>query len=407
MRKAATLLALAIAVFSTTTMEAQVVSADNVIMRIRTVCNQGQGGTLVAALDIYPRSHVWAPPYGRIGGFCSVFTFTSSKLVFQGAQQRYQTGYWQNPYRSQAFGTSAWFNQHAQYGNPGAALPVTDQYFAPTTDCQNNPLGDGFVEVMRYTMTVMPTANGTVTLGLYDVRPYQTIPYQQNVQMTCVFNADLTYNINDSTEIIQGLIIPVELSAFNVTAQADGSMMLSWHTETETANLGFEIERGDGEHFERIGFVHGNGTTTEPHSYTWIDENPVSFNEQNTVFYRLKQIDTDGTFAYSQIHSAEIQPNVIALEQAYPSPVSVGNGASIPFTMAVPGSVDLAVYNSMGQRVATLLEGEQRQAGRHVMQWNALGSDGRPIPAGMYFVRFTAHTGGDEVTANRQIALIR
>jgi hypothetical protein len=184
-------------------------------------------------------------------------------------------------------------------------------------------------------------------------------------------------------------------------------MMLSWHTETETANLGFEIERGDGEHFERIGFVHGNGTTTEAHSYTWIDENPVSTSDNNMVYYRLKQIDTDGTFAYSQIHSAEIQPNVIALEQAYPSPVSVGNAASIPFTLAVPGSVDLAVYNSMGQRVATLLEGEQRQAGRHVMQWNARGSDGRPVPAGMYFIRFSAHTGGDEVTASRHIALIR
>jgi hypothetical protein len=407
MRKAATLLALAIAVVFATSVEAQVVSADNVIMRIRTVCNQGQGGSLIAALDIYPRSHVWAPPYGRIGGFCSVFTFTSAKLVFLGVQQRYQTGYWSSPYRSQAFGTSAWFNQHAQGGNPGSALPVTDQYFTTTKDCQDNELGDGFYEIMRYHMNIMPTANGTVTLGLYDIRPYQTIPYQQNVQMSAIFNADLTYNINDSVEIIQGLIIPVELSAFNVTARADGTMMLSWHTATETSNFGFEIERGDGNTFERVGFVSGNGTTTEAHSYSWIDESPVSSRSDKLVYYRLRQVDTDGTFAYSELQSAEMQPNVIALEQAYPSPVVVGSGTSIPFTLAVPGTVHLAVYNSMGQRVATLLDGETRQAGRHVMQWNTRRSDGSVLSAGMYFVRFSTDIGGEEVNASQQIALIR
>ncbi|MFA6234244.1 MAG: T9SS type A sorting domain-containing protein [Bacteroidota bacterium] len=406
MRKSATLLAVAIAVMCTASTNAQV-SAENIIMRVRTVCNSGQGGTLVASFEIKPLTNMWAPDYGRIGGFCATFTFTSSKLVFQGSAQRYEPGYWGSSFRSQAFGPSAWFNQHAHSGNPGSALPVSNQYFTPSLDCQGNPLNDGYFEIMYYQMNIMPTANGTVNLGLYDVRPYHTIPYMQNIQMSAIFSADLSLNTNDSLEQVNGLVIPVELSAFNVTPRTDGSMLLSWHTETETSNLGFEIERGDGEHFERIGYVAGRGTTTEPHSYSWIDAQPVSSRSDNRVYYRLKQIDTDGTVAYTEAQPGEILPTFIGLEQNYPNPLLVGNTASIPFTLSVPASVELAVYNTMGQKIATLVDGTERQAGRHVAKWNARSDRGDVLPAGVYFVRFSAEVGGDRISDMKQISIIR
>lgn len=406
MRNTATLMALAIAVLCATTSFAQV-SADNIIIRVRTVCNQGQGGTLLASVDFKPRTNMWAPNFGRIGGFSIVFTFTSAKLVFQGSGQRYQTGYWGSPYRSQAFGPSAWFNQHAHSGNPNSALPVEAQYFTPALDCSGNPLNDGFFELMHYQMNIMPTANGTVNLGLYDVQAYQTFPYQQNVNHTAIFNADLTLNNNDSTEQVIGLVIPVELAAFNVTPRADGSMLLSWHTETETSNLGFEIERGDGEGFERIGFVPGRGTTTEPHSYSWVDETPVSSRQDNLVYYRLKQIDTDGTHAYSSMEAGEMMPNTLGLEANYPNPLRIGTATSVPFTLPVPASVQLAVYNAMGQKVATLLDGMDRQAGRHVATWNGRSDAGDVMPAGVYFVRFSAEFGGERLADMRQISVIR
>ncbi|PLX24485.1 MAG: hypothetical protein C0600_13050 [Ignavibacteria bacterium] len=410
MRHTVTLVAVVLAVVFAGSAQAQVIDADNIIMRVRTVCNTGQGGTLIAAFDIRPLSNDWAPPYGRIGGFCSVFTFTSSKLVLQGVQQRYQTGYWGSPYRSEAFGPSAWLNMHAHTGNPNSALPVESTYFTPSLDCQGNPLNDKFYEIMRYTMNIMPTASGTVTLGLYDVRPYATIPYPTSglVHMSAVFKADLGWNMNDSLQIVQGLVIPVELSAFNVTGRPDGSMLLGWHTATETSNLGFEIERGDGVNFEKVGFVPGHGTTTEEHTYTWVDENPVAANNENLVYYRLKQVDTDGTFAYSEIQSAEIQPSYIGLEQLYPSPVRVGTATNVPYTLAVPGTVHMYVFNAMGQRVATLSDGESHQPGRHVVAWDGRSDRGDILPAGMYFLRFTAGIGnGEEISANQQIALIR
>lgn len=407
MRRTVTLLTVALAVLCAASANAQIVSADNVIMRVRTVCNTGQGGTLIAAFDIKPLTNMWAPNYGRIGGYSVTFTFTSAKLVFQGAGTRYNTNYWQSPFRSQAFGTSAWFNQHAHHGNPGAALPVSDQYFTPSLDCQDNRLNDGFFEIMRYEMNIMPTANGTVNLGLYDIQPYNTYPYTQNVQMSAIFNADLTLNVNDSVETVIGLLIPVELSSFNVTPRADGSMLLNWQTETETSNLGFEIERGDGEQFERVGYISGHGTTNETQRYSWIDTAPISTRNDGIVYYRLRQIDTDGTFAYSEMRPAEIHPLVIGLEQNYPNPVTVATSTSIPFTLSVPAAVHLAIYNAMGQQVAMLSDGMQRQAGRHVIQWNAHSDEGTILPTGVYFVRFSAEIGEDRISDVQQISLIR
>ena len=406
MRHSATLLAIVIAVLWATPIHAQIISADNIIIRVRTVCNQGQGGTLLAAVDMKPRTNMWAPNFGRIGGFSIVFTFTSAKLVFQGAGQRYEPGYWGSAYRSQAFGSSAWFNQHAHSGSPGSALPVSSDYFTPAADCQGQALNDGFFELMYYQMNILASANGTVNLGLYDVQPYQTFPYQQNVNHTAIFNAELTLNNNDSTEQVIGLLIPVELSAFNVTPRADGSMLLSWHTETETSNLGFEIERGDGETFERVGFVAGHGTTTEAHDYSWVDTAPAATRADNLVYYRLKQIDTDGTYAYSEAQPGELLPATFGLGQNYPNPASTGTDISIPYTLAVPATVHLAVYNTMGQQVATLADGMERQSGRHVAKWNTQSAS-TALPAGVYFVRFSAEFGGERVSDMRQISILR
>ena len=79
----------------------------------------------------------------------------------------------------------------------------------------------------------------------------------------------------------------------------------------------------------------------------------------------------------------------------------------MPFTLPVPASVQLAVYNAMGQKVATLLDGMDRQAGRHVATWNGRSDAGEAMPAGVYFVRFSAELGGERLSDMRQISVIR
>jgi len=406
MRFFTTVIVTALFLCSSYTVEAQILPADNIIMRVRQVCNTGLGGTLIGSFEIKPRTNMWPPNYGRIGGYSVVFTFTSSKLVLTGVQQRYNPNYWGSPYRSEGFGVSAWYNQQANTGNPNQALPVDGQFFSPATDCTGNPLGDGYFEIMRYTFTILASASGTVDLGLYDVQPYNTYPYQQGVHMTAIFSPDVSTNLNDSVRMAIGLVIPVELSAFNVTARPDGSMMLTWRTETETENMGFEIERRNGDQFERIGFVSGRGTTTEANDYTFIDETPKSDRDGKVVAYRLKQIDLDGTYNYSEIQSAILIPGRMGLEAAYPNPANLGTAIRIPYTLPVAANVTLHVYNALGQHIASVLDDMERQAGHHTAVWNTQNA-GNAIPAGVYFVRFNATIGGENIQEMRQVSIIR
>ena len=69
--------------------------------------------------------------------------------------------------------------------------------------------------------------------------------------------------------------------------------------------------------WEIIGFVRGNGTTSETHSYSFVDRN-ISDGKYS---YRLKQIDFDGTFSYSNEVEVDLsQPQTFSLEQNYPNP---------------------------------------------------------------------------------------
>ena len=97
--------------------------------------------------------------------------------------------------------------------------------------------------------------------------------------------------------------IPVELTSFTATSQ-NGKMILNWATATETNNQGFEIERKqDNSGWEQIGFREGNGTTTEPKEYIYIDD--ISTVQSTSLAYRLKQIDFDGSFKYSDVVEVE------------------------------------------------------------------------------------------------------
>jgi hypothetical protein len=98
-------------------------------------------------------------------------------------------------------------------------------------------------------------------------------------------------------------ILPVELTLF--TAEISTSKpLLYWETAIEQNNDRFEIERSrDAEVFEKIGTVHGSGTTSQPRSYSFSDATaPAGIN-----YYRLKQIDYNGQYSYSPIRALEVQ----------------------------------------------------------------------------------------------------
>ncbi len=174
--------------------------------------------------------------------------------------------------------------------------------------------------------------------------------------------------------------LPVELTAFEGVFK-EGEVHLSWRTASEQNNAGFEVERSlDRETFTQIGFVRGNGTTTEAQNYNFTDRG--TFNAQK-VYYRLKQVDFDGQFEYSNIIEVNISlPTKFALAQNYPNPFNPTT--AIAYELPRTAKVVLKVYDVLGREVATLVNQEQA-AGRYVQSFNASN-----LASGIYFYRLQA-----------------
>ncbi|GAA5224998.1 T9SS type A sorting domain-containing protein [Membranihabitans marinus] len=144
-------------------------------------------------------------------------------------------------------------------------------------------------------------AGTTITISL-DVKVIQNSPQDSpknggSVNLTAGSNHEIIGEINIFTETYTLEPAPVELTNFEVEKKGEFSI-LNWNTVSEINNDLFEIERSqNGQEFVKIGDVKGHGNTQVPQSYTFVDQEP--FNGIN--YYRLKQIDFDGTFDYSKI----------------------------------------------------------------------------------------------------------
>jgi hypothetical protein len=179
------------------------------------------------------------------------------------------------------------------------------------------------------------------------------------------------------------LVVPVELASFTAEA-TDGTVILNWSTATETNNSGFEIQRKDGSNeFTEIGFISGYGTTSENKSYRFVDGNLAVGN----YTYRLKQIDFDGTFSYSnEVDVVISSPAQFELAQNFPNPFNPNT--KINFNLAVDSKVSLKVFNIVGQEVATLINSNL------VAGVNSINFDASELNSGVYLYRLEA-TGID------------
>jgi hypothetical protein len=173
------------------------------------------------------------------------------------------------------------------------------------------------------------------------------------------------------------LIVPVELASFSVSVNGN-DVRLTWQTATELNNAGFDVERAglNGE-WEEIGFVVGNGTSTEIQTYTFSDNNLPA----GTYNYRIKQIDYNGTFEYYELEEAiEIgTPSEFALLQNYPNPFNPST--TIEFVLAEKSNVSLEIYNSIGEKILILINAE-KEAGSYKISFDA-----EELTSGIYYYK--------------------
>jgi hypothetical protein len=180
-------------------------------------------------------------------------------------------------------------------------------------------------------------------------------------------------------------IVPVELTSFTaLVLENEKVVQLNWKTATETNNSGFEIERqvGSGQsavgNWNSIGFVPGFGTTSEPKSYSFTDDLSHTPNLTHTLRYRLKQIDFDGTFTYSNDTEVEIDftPMEFLLYQNYPNPFNPNTVVKfeIPSVTLRQAQSDimvtLKVYDVLGNEVVTLVN-EGKLPGIYEVEFDA------------------------------------
>lgn len=113
--------------------------------------------------------------------------------------------------------------------------------------------------------------------------------------------------------------LPVEFTHFEAKVKDARAIQLDWHTVTEINNAGFEIERSlDGNVFRAIGWINGNETSLTKNVYQYLDTE-VNINQR--YYYRLKQVDYDGTFDYSMVQTAIISNKDVNIS-VYPNPAS-------------------------------------------------------------------------------------
>lgn len=197
--------------------------------------------------------------------------------------------------------------------------------------------------------------------------------------------------------------LPVQLASFTAVRHGQWHVRLDWRTISEVNNYGFEIQRAADRRgpFGTVlgGFVPGNGTTSQPHDYHYIDTTAPP----GQWFYRLKQIDLDGAVHFTEaveintLTSVFVQtsPAEFGLAQNYPNPFNPST--TIRYALPKAADVRLEIYNTLGAHMATLVDGRQ-EAGYHDVAFTNAS-----LPSGVYYYRLRA---GNE-TITRKMVLMK
>jgi hypothetical protein len=187
--------------------------------------------------------------------------------------------------------------------------------------------------------------------------------------------------------------LPIGLASFAAEVIPNtNNVRVWWRTISETNNLGFYVQRSANDETNYVdlpnSFVPGHGTTIEPHDYEWTDRNVGA----GVYYYRLKQVDLDGTTHFHEgfrvtvptvAGIGESVPAAFFLSSNYPNPFNPHT--TLEFTVEKRGPVFLTVYNVLGQSIAALFSGIAAPGERYRVTFAA-----ERLPNGVYIARLEA-----------------
>jgi hypothetical protein len=183
-------------------------------------------------------------------------------------------------------------------------------------------------------------------------------------------NSPQTYNLSVITTDANGGIttqnvtftiganpLPVTLVAFTATAVQNRDAQLTWTTASEVNNDHFEVERSfDGSTFTKLEQLAGQGTTSLRTAYAFTDAN-VASKATGPVYYRLQQVDTDGTSTYSPVRTVSFAKAAVRSLSLYPNPAQTTTTLELS-QLPTTSSVQVLVLDATGRTVlSTTLAG--------------------------------------------------
>ena len=267
-------------------------------------------------------------------------------------------------YRTTDGGTS-WTQQSA-----GSALTLMDVSFGDV----NNGTAVGFFG------TILQTTNAGAD---WIPQPGETPNHLLSV---CFTDSKSGTAVGFSGTILRYIpqdLLPVELTA--LTSVSNGrTIRLNWGTKTEKNSNKFNVERKTiTSDWKTVGSVYASGLSNSPKQYSFTDSKLQSGKYQ----YRLKMIDNDGTFNYSNLIETAIDlPAIFDLSQNYPNPFNPST--KINYTIPFDSKVTLEVYNLTGNKIAQLVN-DDKPAGYYSVDFNS-SLTGSNLPSGVYFYRINA-----------------
>lgn len=257
-----------------------------------------------------------------------------------------------------------------------------------------------------------PTSSNCFTLTNAPALPV-TLNYGQTVTFTIQYTPtdfgehEGTFYINHdgrtTTEFTvrgccQDPTLPVTLSHFSATQNAQNYVLLTWISQSENNLLGYHIYRNDSMELDsalQISKMIAGTNTSEPHTYTFYDE---ELTEAGTYYYWLQSVDLDGTIGYfgpiSVVYStgggeggSPGIPNLTQLENAYPNPFNPDT--TIRYQLKDPGKVEIVIYNLKGQMLRSF-SASHETAGSYHFRWDGRDSSGNVLPSGVYLYRMSS-----------------
>ena len=190
--------------------------------------------------------------------------------------------------------------------------------------------------------------------------------------------------------VLSSVALAVSLTNFSATIK-DNQTKISWQTQTETNSDRFEIQKWQNDGYKTVATVAGSGNSTEPKSYEYQIENS-GFGYQR---YRLKMVDKDGSFKFSEeINILNELPESAHLSTVYPNPFQ--ENGRIELVVAESGNATVEILNILGQKVTTIFNEQlnANEAKSIVIHRNGLAS-------GTYFI----HAKGDNFNKMQSFVL--